>query len=217
MDARSDSAPVDASLAGVRRPDAARSARNRRRFAAAMLALACLALLGTSAFLRPDALGHSTHTQLGLQPCAWPRLFGRPCLTCGMTTACAHAADAQLARSLRAQPAAFITIVLVSAVLWIAGYIACTGSAAHRLFAGLLRPKLAIAAAVVPALGWAYTLTTWPSPDVVRTATALGTSASVPAMDEPSREPPGTTATNRPVGPASINAAPSPAPGAPQP
>lgn len=48
--------------------------------------LALLALLGIAACLRPDPSGRGTHQQLGLPPCTFAFLVGRPCPSCGMTT-----------------------------------------------------------------------------------------------------------------------------------
>lgn len=45
-----------------------------------------LALLATAACLRPDPTGRGTHQQLGLPPCTFAFLVGRPCPSCGMTT-----------------------------------------------------------------------------------------------------------------------------------
>jgi len=64
------------------------SRRRRLRLAAAGIGL--LGLLAIAAMLEPSPLGHGTHQQLGLPPCTFWVLFGRPCPTCGMTTAWAH-------------------------------------------------------------------------------------------------------------------------------
>ncbi|MBL8047701.1 MAG: DUF2752 domain-containing protein [Chthonomonas sp.] len=36
--------------------------------------------------LTPSSVGHGTHQQLGLPPCAAVLMFGRPCPGCGLTT-----------------------------------------------------------------------------------------------------------------------------------
>jgi hypothetical protein len=62
----------------------------RDRLWLAVAGLGLLGLLGVTAVLKPSPLGHGTHEQLGLPPCTFWFLFGRPCPTCGMTTAWAH-------------------------------------------------------------------------------------------------------------------------------
>jgi hypothetical protein len=64
------------------------SRRDRLLLAAAGMGL--LVLLAVAAMLKPNPLGHGTHQQLGLPPCTFLVLFGRPCPTCGMTTAWTH-------------------------------------------------------------------------------------------------------------------------------
>jgi hypothetical protein len=50
------------------------------------MALGLFGLLATARCLRPDSAGHGTHEQLGLPPCTFYLIFGRPCPSCGMTT-----------------------------------------------------------------------------------------------------------------------------------
>lgn len=52
----------------------------------------------------PDARGHGTHEQFGMQPCGWPAHYGIPCPTCGATTAAAHLVHLSPLRSLWTQP-----------------------------------------------------------------------------------------------------------------
>lgn len=61
-----------------------------------------LALLGTAVALRPDPRGLGTHEGLGLPPCGYLELTGRPCVSCGMTTSFAHTVRGQLPSALRA-------------------------------------------------------------------------------------------------------------------
>lgn len=64
---------------------------------------------------RPLKMG--AHEQLGMKPCNFYRLFGRPCPTCGMTTSFALLMKGDLIASLRANPAgtgfALWTLVLI--------------------------------------------------------------------------------------------------------
>jgi hypothetical protein len=58
----------------------------RERLWLAAMGLGLLGLLSLAAILTPSPQGHGTHRQLGLPPCTFLALFGRPCPTCGMTT-----------------------------------------------------------------------------------------------------------------------------------
>jgi hypothetical protein len=64
--------------------------RNRlrwfQRVGLAVAAAALVSLLVTARTLTPDEHGHGTHQQLGLPPCTFYMIFGRPCPACGMTT-----------------------------------------------------------------------------------------------------------------------------------
>lgn len=74
--------------------------RDRLLLAAAGIGL--LGLLLAATMLQPSSLGHGTHRQLGLPPCTFWVLFGRPCPTCGMTTAWAHLVRGQWVGACRA-------------------------------------------------------------------------------------------------------------------
>ena len=58
-----------------------------------------------SAWLRPDASGLGTHTQLHLPPCGFYEVFHKPCPSCGMTTAFAWMMHGRPLEAVRAQPA----------------------------------------------------------------------------------------------------------------
>ena len=98
-----------------------------------------LAVVGLSLYLEPAPDGVGTHTQLGLKPCHKLAETGWPCLTCGMTTAFAHAARFHLLDAIACQP--FGALLFASII--------CAGAgAAYCLFAG--RPVLHHLAAVHP-------------------------------------------------------------------
>ena len=69
-----------------------------------VLAAGLVGLLGVARGLRPDPRGYGTHTQLGLGPCAFAVLTGRPCPSCGMTTSFAWFARGRVAQAWRASP-----------------------------------------------------------------------------------------------------------------
>ncbi len=86
------------------------------RLAALAVALACGAVFGFAAALRPDPSGYGTHTQLGFGRCGFLMQTGYPCPTCGMTTSFADFAHGHLLRSAWDQPAGFV-LALATAVV----------------------------------------------------------------------------------------------------
>lgn len=132
------------------------------RVGAGILSGACLAVLVLAACLTPSASGHGTHQQLGLQPCGFAVYFGKPCFTCGMTTAFARAAHRDYVGSFLAQPAGSLLAVGAAAGVWIAGYVAATGSAVGRVCGRLLAPRLLFCYALIGLAAWAYKAVTWP-------------------------------------------------------
>lgn len=71
--------------------------------------------------LEPDASGLGTHRQLGLAACPTLARSGRPCPTCGMTTAVAQLAKGSMAKAWNTQPAAvFIAVSAAGAAIWAA-------------------------------------------------------------------------------------------------
>ncbi len=141
-------------------PPAAR-ASSTDRLLAAIGALACLALLAVAAGLSPSSDGHGTHTQLGMPRCSWVITFDKPCPTCGMTTAFAHAAEGEMLASARVQPAGFLLAVGAAAAFWTLLHTAVFGSRAARLFRPLWTPRWIAAAGGVLVLAWVYKLFTW--------------------------------------------------------
>ncbi len=131
------------------------------RFLAAVGALACLALLGLAAGLAPSADGHGTHTQLGMPRCSWVVTFDKPCPTCGMTTAFAHAAGGDLLSSARVQPAGAALAVGAAAAFWVFLHTAVFGSRSSRLFRPLWTPRWITAGAAGLVAAWVYKLLTW--------------------------------------------------------
>jgi hypothetical protein len=139
------------------------------RVMAALLALGCLALLGVSAWLTPSDSGFGTHEQLrlrsgvGLQPCSWLMLTGKPCATCGMTTAFAHAADGDLWGSAKAQPLGMLLAVTTAVVFWGSLHVAATGSAVGAFAGRLLNGRAAWVLVGLLGASWVYKLLVWPA------------------------------------------------------
>jgi len=82
------------------------------------LAVACL--------LEPSSQHRGTHQQLGLPPCTFVVLFGRPCPACGMTTAWAHLVRGEWIEAFRANVGGTLLAVLnLVAVPWLLLSAAC--------------------------------------------------------------------------------------------
>jgi len=133
------------------------------RIGAAAIGIVCLALLVLAARLSPDSAGHGTHTQLGLPPCGWAVYFGKPCATCGMTTAWAYAAHGQYGRSLVTQPMGTLLCLAAATVFWGALHAACTGSRLGWVVGRLARPAVLWGLGALVLAAWAYKWVTWNS------------------------------------------------------
>ncbi len=77
-----------------------------------LAAVACVAPLILTAFLRPDPRGVETHVQLGLPPCTLYRFTSIPCPFCGMTTAFALTTHGEVQRALHVQPVGCLVYLL---------------------------------------------------------------------------------------------------------
>lgn len=131
------------------------------RVMAALMAGCCLAVLVVAACLSPSPTGHGTHEQLGLSACGWVLAAGRPCPTCGMTTAFAAAAHGQWALSFRSQPFGMLLALAAAATFWGGLHVAVFGSRLGRMAARFLRPAVIWSVAALWAASWGYTLVTW--------------------------------------------------------
>ncbi len=91
---------------------------------AALLGIAFFLLVGFgfAYSLNPDPRGYGTHQQLGLPPCTFRLLFGRPCPGCGMTTSFSHFVRGQFVEAARANLAgtllAAVCSLLIPWCLW---------------------------------------------------------------------------------------------------
>ncbi len=83
------------------------------------ISLVVVAGFAVAGRLEPDPAGLGTHRQLGLEACPTLARTGRPCPTCGMTTAVAQLANGSLDQAWKLQPAAvFIAVSAVGAAIW---------------------------------------------------------------------------------------------------
>lgn len=107
--------PAPCRIVSTAVPNSLSSLSTGTRVAAAIVAVTMLGLLAIASRLEPDPSGYGTHRQLGLLPCTFKWLVGRPCPSCGMTTSWAHVMHGQLAAALHAN-AGGTALALVSLV-----------------------------------------------------------------------------------------------------
>jgi hypothetical protein len=122
--AKADADGPTASLSGAAR---SRRVEWKKRIGAAAVAAACLAVLAAAGHLRPSANLAGTHQQIGLPACSFMVNTGMPCPTCGITTAFAAMAHAEVLVAWRAQPFGAALFVAVSALLLAGAVQAATG------------------------------------------------------------------------------------------
>lgn len=134
-----------------------------QRLLGALACLASLACLVAGNRLTPDPAGYGTHRQLGMPSCGWLAATGRPCPTCGMTTAFAHACRGDLAASLRAQPMGLAGALALAGAFWVAGGIAVLGHRTGPICGKLLSPRVLWIAAGAWLASWGWVMGTWPS------------------------------------------------------
>ncbi|MBL8887568.1 MAG: DUF2752 domain-containing protein [Phycisphaerales bacterium] len=127
-----------------------------RRLLGLAVALVCAAPLVIGACLTPSPEGHGTHQALGLPRCGFLMAFGRPCMTCGMTTAVTLAAHGQFGSAFRTQPAGAILAIVLASGVWFGLHAAATGMSLKPGFDALLRPRALWIAGGVLLAAWAY-------------------------------------------------------------
>ncbi len=124
----------------------------------AAVAVTCFVALARVA---PDARGHGTHEQLGLDPCGWPLHYGIPCPTCGCTTAACLVVHGRLFAAVTTQPFGALVALFGLAV----GVHAIACLVRGRSFADLLVRlpfwRLVLAFVVLFFAGWGWTCLTW--------------------------------------------------------
>lgn len=134
------------------------------RIVAGLIAAACLALLGTAASLTPSPAGHGTHLALGLPACGWVISYGRPCPTCGMTTAFALLAHGRPLDAFLAQPFGAVLALGVAVTFWGSVHVAATGSMLGEVGSKALRSRVIWWLVAAAGASWLYKLYTWPAP-----------------------------------------------------
>lgn len=138
------------------------------RLFASLIAAALLALLSVAAWLTPSPSGYGTHEQLalrpgtGLQTCTWVALTGKPCPTCGMTTAFAHSANTDFLAAFTAQPMGALLALATATGFWIALHVAATGSNTALILSELSGRKTLWISLALLAGSWVYKIATWP-------------------------------------------------------
>lgn len=130
------------------------------RVMCALGAAGVLGLLLIAASLTPSPTGLGTHLQMrwvpGITPCQWLTSTGRPCITCGMTTAFAHAAAGEFASAFRAQPFGALLAIGCASAFWMLALVAFGGARLGRVAQRMLRPRILVLLAALALLAWAY-------------------------------------------------------------
>ncbi len=137
------------------------AASKQERLLAGLGAAGCLVVLGLAAWLHPSPNGHGTHEQMGLPACGWVAAFGKPCPTCGMTTAFAAAAHRDALGAVRAQPMGAALALVTATGFWANLHQMAFGSRIWAICGKLLRPRVLWTVASLWALAWAYKMVTW--------------------------------------------------------
>jgi hypothetical protein len=131
------------------------------RVIAAVIAAGCLAVLITAYLLEASPRGVGSHTKLGLAPCGWLAMFGKPCITCGYTTTFALTAKGEFGPALRNQPVAVLACIATSVAVWLAGYAAMTGQRIDRIAAIFVKPVVLWSFGGLLLAGWWYKVATF--------------------------------------------------------
>jgi hypothetical protein len=131
--------------------------------------LASLLLVGLAGFfvwilvqVDPDDRGHGTHEQLGMPPCDWPLVHGKPCPTCGVTTAAAHLVQFEPLAAVATQPFGAFLAALGLGVAGLAAWSLLRRESFVARFAYLPYGKVFGGGLLLFLASWAYTWLTWP-------------------------------------------------------
>jgi hypothetical protein len=122
----------------------------------ATVLLVCGGLLALGVALVPSPEGVGTHTQLGLAPCGMLETTGRPCPTCGLTTAFTLAARGRLVRAFVTQPFGVVLFGLTVLGLVFSALTLATGASWYPLAARYNVTALVLALILLMLVSWAY-------------------------------------------------------------
>lgn len=114
--------------------------------------------IGASRWLTPSPSGVGTHEQLGLPPCGFLAVTGKPCPACGLTTAFAHLAHLELVASLRAHPVGLVLFALCLALLPSAAIGLARGSSVIEFIDRSAADRVSLGVAGALLLTWAVRL-----------------------------------------------------------
>lgn len=132
------------------------SGRTPRRLIGLALAIVCAFPLVVGALITPSPSGMGTHRALGLPPCGFLMVTGRPCMTCGMTTSVALASRGRLLDSARVQPAGALVALVLASGLCAGLHAMATGCTLRPLLDAATHRRTLIAAAVILIVSWGY-------------------------------------------------------------
>lgn len=126
------------------------------RLLTAGLALGAILVLVLAALVTPAPGGLGTHERLGMRPCSFHTLTGRPCPGCGVTTAFSRMAHGRVVDALIAQPFGVVLFLLtVTAALGLAA-MAVSGRSCLPLAYHPRVPALIHALVVLWLAGWGF-------------------------------------------------------------
>jgi hypothetical protein len=130
------------------------------RLVAGLVLAGSLGLLIVAALLQPDPAGMGTHEQMGLPACGFKTATSLPCVSCGMTTSFAHAANGQLLTAFSVQPLGALLALITATLVWISALAMAMGQSLAPLGRALGQPRTVVVLLSLAGLAWAYTLTT---------------------------------------------------------
>ncbi|MBS0191746.1 MAG: DUF2752 domain-containing protein [Phycisphaerales bacterium] len=132
------------------------------RLVSLVVILVCAAPLVTGWLLEPSPKGYGTHESLRLPPCGWLLVTGKPCMTCGMTTAVTLAVHGRIPEAFFAQPAGLVVAIVLASGLWLGVHSLLAGASPGPFLEELTRSRWVWAGAgLILAAAWAYKVVTF--------------------------------------------------------